>query len=60
MPPLQVVHYAGKTYQVTDPVLDPLDPAVRWNRDAFRILAELGSEVSVDISKFQRQVLELR
>ncbi|MDB6139738.1 MAG: hypothetical protein JWO94_2810, partial [Verrucomicrobiaceae bacterium] len=58
--PLQVVHYAGQTYEVTDPVAPALDPAVRWNRDVFRLLVELGSQVSVDISKFQRQVLELR
>jgi hypothetical protein len=58
--PLQAVQYAGQTYQVTDPVVDPLDSGVRWNRDVFRLLVGLGSQVSVDISKFQRQILELR
>ena len=58
--PVQSVSYAGKTYMVTDAVTTPLDPAVRWNRDVFKLLVALGSQVSVDISKFQRQVLELR
>ncbi len=57
---VQSVSYAGRTYMVTDPVASALDPAVRWNRDVFKLLVALGSQVSVDISKFQRQVLELR
>ena len=59
LPPLQVVRYAGKTYQITDRKADPLDPTARWNRDVFRLMVALGSQVTVDISKFQRQVLEL-
>jgi hypothetical protein len=59
VPPLETIHYAAKTYQITDPVMDPLNPAVTWNRDVFRLLVDLSSQVTVDISKFQRQVLEL-
>jgi len=58
-PPLETVHYAGQTYQITDPVMSPLNSAATWNRDTFRLLVGLNSLVTVDISKFQRQVLEL-
>jgi hypothetical protein len=57
---LQSVSYAGNTYEIRDRTMGPLDPTVRWNRDTFRVLVGLGSQVAVDISKFQRQVLELR
>jgi hypothetical protein len=57
--PLQTVNYNGKTYEITDPVRSPLDNAAHWNRDVFRLLVALNSQVTVDISKFQRQVLEL-
>jgi len=60
VPPLDTIHYAGKTYQITDPVMDPLNPAATWNRDVFCLLVDLSSQVTVDISKFQRQVLELQ
>jgi hypothetical protein len=65
VPPLETVYYARKTYQITDPVVDPLNPGATlnptatWNRDVFRLLVDLSSQVTVDISKFQRQVLEL-
>lgn len=59
-PPLQTVRYAGKTYQITDKIVDPLEPATRWNRDVFRLMVALASQVTVDISKFQRQVFEFR
>jgi hypothetical protein len=60
LPPLQTLHYAGRSYEVTDPVLDPLDPNAGWNRDVFRLMVALGSQVTVDISKFQQQVFQLR
>jgi hypothetical protein len=60
VPPLQTVSYAGNIYQITDPVADPLNPNASWNRDIFRLLVALGSQVTVDISKFQQQVFELR
>ena len=58
-PPLKRIHYSGKTYEITDPVMNPLDAVVHWNRDVFRLLVALNSQVTVDISKFQRQVLEV-
>jgi hypothetical protein len=58
--PVHTVDYAGKTYEVTDTVTDPLSPNATWNRDVFRLLIALSSQVTVDISKFQQQVFELR
>jgi len=58
--PLQTVHYAGKTYEITDPVANPLNPNATWNRDVFRLMVALSSQVTVDISKFQQQVFQLR
>jgi hypothetical protein len=58
--PVETIRYAGKRYAITDPVADPLDPNEKWNRDVFRLLVALGSQVTVDISKFQRHVLELQ
>jgi len=59
-PALLTLAYAGRNYRIADEDLPPLDSAGRWNRDVFRMLAALSSQVTVDISKFQRQVLELR
>lgn len=59
-PPIEKLDYSGKTYQITDLIVSPLDPAARWNRDVFRLLVALGSQVTVDISKFQRSVLQLQ
>jgi hypothetical protein len=58
-PPLQTIHYSGKTYEITDPMLDPLNPRAHWNRDVFRLLVALNSQVTVDISKFQQQTIQL-
>ena len=58
--PLQVVHYSGKTYAIADPIASALDPAAHWNRDVFKLMVALASQVTVDISNFQRQVFELR
>ena len=57
--PLQTIDYNGKTYEITDPVMSPSENSARWNRDVFRLLVALNSQVTVDISKFQRQLLEL-
>jgi len=59
VPPLEKVYYADKTYQITDPIMGPTNSIATWNRDTFRLLVSLNSLVTVDISKFQRQVLEL-
>lgn len=57
--PIGAVRYAGHRYTVVDP--KPSGPrSPTWNRDVFRMLIALNSQVAVDISKFQRQVLEVR
>lgn len=53
------VRYAGRRYSVADPK-NPGERSRTWNRDVFRMLVALNSQVAVDISKFQRQVLEVR
>ncbi len=58
-PPVQTLGYAGKNYQISDSLENPLYPGERWNRDVFRMMVALSSQVTVDIAKFQRQVLEL-
>jgi hypothetical protein len=57
---LGAVRYAGNQYVVADPPLPPSGRSKTWNRDVFRLLIALNSQVAVDISKFQRQVLEVR
>lgn len=52
LPSLVSIDYQGESYQVTDPVSEKVDESASWNRDVFRLLTELGSQVSVDISKF--------
>jgi len=60
LPPVISVSFHGKRYEITDPKDgDPLDINARWNRDVFRLLIDLSAQVSVDITKFQRPVLEL-
>jgi hypothetical protein len=61
------VNYRGKDYVVAD--VDPdsvttADYAIQnetWNRDMFRLINELSSQVTVDISKFPLpDILQLR
>jgi len=60
LPPVVSVSFHGQRYEITDPKDgDPLDVDSRWNRDVFRLLIDLSAQVSVDITKFQRPVLEL-
>jgi hypothetical protein len=57
------VHYSRDNYLITDPKLEntPVPQNVNWNRDMFRLITELSSQVSVDISKFPLpEVLQLR
>lgn len=56
---LLAVNYAGRRYQIADPIGLPTELATRWNRDVFRLLVNLSSQVTVDITRFQRQVLEI-
>ena len=60
-PALVHLDYMGKSYLIADPVgEDPLK-ASSWNRDNFRIITQLVSMVTVDISKFPvQQILQLR
>ncbi len=52
LPPLVALDYQGDSYQITDPDTGKLDEAASWNRDVFRLLADLATQVSIDISKF--------
>jgi len=57
---LFTLRYAGKTYKITDKSKPERANQKRWNRDVFRLLVALSSQVSVDIAKYQRSVIELR
>ena len=57
--PAASLRYAGERYQITDAAGSAADLDSRWNRDVFRLLVALSSQVTVDITKFQRQVLEI-
>jgi hypothetical protein len=59
VPALVSLSYGKKSYQITDPEGSAASLESRWNRDVFRLLVNLSSQVTVDITKFQRQVLEL-
>ena len=52
--PLLSIDYHGKTYTITDPVLNEHDDMTlnTWNRDVFRLLTQLSGQASVDTSKF--------
>jgi hypothetical protein len=52
LPPLISLDYQGQSYQVTDEDTGKVDESASWNRDVFRLLTELGTQVSIDISKF--------
>jgi hypothetical protein len=50
--PLAQVSYRGRDYMIADPN-DPASPQNQyWNRDMFRLINALTSQVTVDISKF--------
>ena len=57
------LHYNRQNYMIDDPKVDDtaVHENVNWNRDMFRLITELSSQVSVDISKFPLpEVLQLR
>lgn len=61
------LNYKGKDYVVADVDPESVDPAEyareneTWNRDMFRLIDELSSQVTVDISKFPLpEILQLR
>lgn len=60
-PALVQLDYMGKSYLIADPKAEDPLKASSWNRDNFRIITQLVSLVTVDISKFPvQQVLQLR
>ncbi|HEV3221084.1 MAG TPA: hypothetical protein VGZ48_15055 [Candidatus Acidoferrales bacterium] len=61
--PLVELDYLGKYYKIADVQEETGHPLNQssWNRDMFRIIGQLSSEVTVDISKFPLPtVLQLR
>lgn len=53
--------YLGKHYRVADEHSDTALNESTWNRDVFRLIAELASQITVDISKFPLPtVLQIR
>jgi len=50
--PLVTVSYRDKTYSVADETPPPIAANATWNRDMFRLIEGLSSQVTVDISKF--------
>jgi hypothetical protein len=51
-PPVTLLSYMDKSYAITDKSV-PSNPNLKyWNRDVFRLIAQLTSQVTVDISKF--------
>jgi hypothetical protein len=50
--PLVALNYHGKDYLVSDPKNPILLDNQYWNRDMFRLINALTSQVTVDISKF--------
>ncbi len=50
--PLMSLTYRGTSYEITDPDTGKFDQQSTWNRDVFRLIVQLASQVSVDISKF--------
>jgi hypothetical protein len=61
-PALVELDYLGKTYTVADKANpSALEEKAFWNRDMFRILSQLASQVTVDISKFPLpEILQIR
>lgn len=60
-PPLVQLEYAQKIYRIADEKSSSALTASSWNRDVFRLIAQLASQVTVDISKFPLpEILQLR
>lgn len=59
--PLVQVNYRSNTYLVSDSAYPEAPENRYWNRDLFRLLNQLTSQVTVDISKFPLpEILQLR
>ncbi len=60
-PSLTELSYLGQNYRVADELSDTALKESSWNRDVFRLIAELSSQITVDISKFPLPtVLQIR
>ncbi len=60
-PPLTEVEYRGGVYLIADSVVPRTPENEFWNRDMFRLINALTSQVTVDISKFPiPDILNLR
>lgn len=60
-PPLVRLDYAGHTYLIADEESASALAAEAWNRDMFRLISQLASQITVDISKFPLpEILQLR
>lgn len=52
LPPVVDLNYRSQYYQVTDPETAKTEELASWNRDVFRLMVQLSSQVSIDISKY--------
>jgi hypothetical protein len=50
--PLVNIHYRGNSYLIADDKSTAAPENTYWNRDMFRLIGQLTSQVTVDISKF--------
>jgi hypothetical protein len=50
--PVIQLNYRGTNYRIADYKSDAGTPNQYWNRDVFRLINQLTSQVTVDISKF--------
>lgn len=59
--PVVQLEYRGTEYRIADLPAPGDDPENQyWNRDVFRLISQLTAQVTVDISKFPLQTLQLR
>jgi len=52
LPPIIQVNYRGTDYRIADKKIAEVADNQYWNRDMFRLINQLTSQVTVDISKF--------
>jgi hypothetical protein len=52
MPPIIQLNYRGISYRIADDKKNLGTDNQYWNRDVFRLINQLTSQVTVDISKF--------
>ena len=57
LPPIIEVNYRGTDYRIADKKIADVADNQYWNRDMFRLIDQLTSQVTVDISKFPLSVI---